>query len=105
MYHEEKRAPKSAEELYNMAPVAYPSATPLVHEVSPGVAKLVSYDVRQAIPEWNWSNIFNLFGVDMPEPPPSKKAQQRAKKAAIAAWWAAEEAKKSQQGAASSSSA
>jgi hypothetical protein len=79
--------------------VAYPSKTAIVSEVSPGVAKLVSYEVWQSIPEWNWNNIFNLFGVDMPPAPPSKAAQKRARQAANAEWWA----KQSQTGASSSS--
>ena len=93
MYHEEKLAPKSPEELYNQVPVAYPSKTPLIEEVSPGVARFVSYEVRAAIPEWNWNNIINLFGVDIPAAPPSKRSQQKAKKAANQAWWAEQEAK------------
>ena len=52
---------------------------------------------------YNWFQIFNLFGVEMPAAPPSKRAQAKAKREANAAWWAAEQAKLAGVGGASSS--
>ena len=105
MYHEDTLKPSSAQELYDNVPAAYPSLSALVREVpgEPGVGKVESTDIWNKIPMFNWFQIFNHFGVEMPAAPPSKRAQAKAKREANAAWWAVEQAKLAGVGGASSS--
>jgi len=92
MFHEQQFDPVSPEDLYAKVPMAYPSVTSLVHPVpeKEGAFKFVDFATFQKLPNWEWYQIFNLFGATLPPKPPTKKEAKALRWAA----WEAEQAQK-----------
>jgi len=100
MYHEDTLKPRSAQSLYDKVPEAYPSLIGIVKEVDgkPGIGKVESVEIWNNIPMFNWFQIFNLFGVEMPEAPPSKRGAKKARQAEKKQRWDEQAAKSAASG-------
>ena len=88
---EDKLKPCSAEALYNAVPACKPSHTSIMRQVidkatgapKEGVFKVVSVEAYDALPKWDWWQIFNFHGVELPKAAPTKK---EAKALRVKAW-------------------
>ena len=106
MMHEKLLKPLSPEQLYNAVPVCKPSLTSLIVEKKDGFGQVIenqwtfsSLADYKALPEFDWYQVFNMAGYELPPKPFSKKEKKAAN-----AKWADEEAAKKQRMIASSSS-
>ena len=92
MYHEDTLKPTSPQDLYDRVPTAAPTATALLLPIAghTGSFQIESQAAFDAMPNFEWHQIFNMHGCEMPPKPPTKKEAKRLRAEA----WAAAEATK-----------
>ena len=97
MMHEKLLKPLSPEQLYNAVPVCKPSLTSLIVQKKDGFGQVIenewtfsSLSDYQSLPQFDWYQVFNMAGYELPQKPLSNKER----KVANAKCWAEEEAAK-----------
>ena len=79
MYYEEELKPRSPQELYQAMKRVMPALTDVIVKGNEGHAKIVNHQTWLDMPEFGWSEIFNMVGLEAPLVKTGEKSKRKNK--------------------------